>query len=1217
MSLISSSSAAKVTLSNPFEIEGDWEFSWFDSAHQHFLLLNDSYLYILAFDEHVPSPRLFAHIRDLPSKLLCGKVSLDRKLVAIQATLTTVIVVDIPSKKKWLIDIRYPHDNAILAQGIIWSDHGGNSEDLVIVTTKGLELYKVSQVRAQCKLSRVVSQTTSAFWYNPEHRFLLLAAFSQARSAYGRSAAVSQTVFFNADERPKEMLQLDGFYLNSERPSIPMMELPPPEKVPRLEVGPGVALNDVSLVSLYGRVLCLVRYVEHGTDFITVYHMTKARAERTHCLSLNCLTHGLMFSVYDNLLICHCIGERVSLVFDILSTTARAKLSGSAAEKTQALGQASAMHFVHRHHNSGAVVSNSSRTASTDTTKFNYPAGTGTVTPQKVKPVSAGAAAYEQHPLRETDISVFESLTFVGELSPGAYSGSNLNNAGNTPAAGERYQLGSPGNMTPTTEMPQYIPLAEPMLASEVYSTYAYEYLPANRLFDAHRRVIWDVKCSFTGIVEELTSVSGDPREIPMFLARRGQRHIRLRQAAQGSLDYSYISMEGRWAKQLCMRKLFQLLLQEQDLVTLKTFFKSLMRPYSNEFRRLVLVLYDQSRAADSAASQMATAMTATHLFATAGARKKGVAETLFRTSKRISTTYGSTMGVYLGNATAALGGASGSSNGGGGGGSSSNNSGSSNGGGNTVGGAGGSGEDANGNSSAMHMEQGALELLGTLQFLMPDISMVAVRARKTHILKQQFLKQQQYQQQYQQQFQGHGGGGSSSDSPLMMLQSGPGFSRSHSPSVSAGVTTTATAATGACLSPNSSKIKPTCQAIPLSTRRDAVGNILCTQAELLSHVWLPLLLSSETDFNYLAWALLVFIAHLRESNLPVAPACAALLLNVLFHSRRHVEVGRALHQRALPDSIELALYSLEFCDMLQDHIHNNLKMLTRPSPTGGPSAGPSPAKVEDKGESGKGRDGGADADGREGRGGREGGGGARSPSPPPPPATGPPLERTLSAVSTATITATPARVLATGSANSSAVYGCTPHDQHQRDECSLQQLRQGGLDVLWRLDERVIAVKWHLSHGNILEAMGICKKRAGKWQPPLVPGSISAVEFFTSAVSYVSTMQKLALVEEEQLLAKCKEIDAEIVSLRNLTNSMLGNLAQAAPLLVKETRRVKDISEVNRGKAVNIFYSLYLFIKEWDPSMLVQSTVKTVYNYVLGIVCICISDCYLRTIRC
>jgi hypothetical protein len=56
---------AKVTLSHPQEIDGDWEYMWFDAAHGHFLLLNESYFYLFSFsgetqETHETGARLFA-----------------------------------------------------------------------------------------------------------------------------------------------------------------------------------------------------------------------------------------------------------------------------------------------------------------------------------------------------------------------------------------------------------------------------------------------------------------------------------------------------------------------------------------------------------------------------------------------------------------------------------------------------------------------------------------------------------------------------------------------------------------------------------------------------------------------------------------------------------------------------------------------------------------------------------------------------------------------------------------------------------------------------------------------------------------------------------------------------------------------------------------------------------------------------------------------------
>ena len=79
---------------------------------------------------------MFYHQEDLPSKIALCKISLDLEIIAVQTSPTSVLVIDTINKRKWAIDIKYPEENVILSEGIIWSDHGGHSQDLIIVTTR-------------------------------------------------------------------------------------------------------------------------------------------------------------------------------------------------------------------------------------------------------------------------------------------------------------------------------------------------------------------------------------------------------------------------------------------------------------------------------------------------------------------------------------------------------------------------------------------------------------------------------------------------------------------------------------------------------------------------------------------------------------------------------------------------------------------------------------------------------------------------------------------------------------------------------------------------------------------------------------------------------------------------------------------------------------------------------------------------------------------------
>jgi len=65
--------------------------------------------------------------------------------------------------------------HSILAGGVIWSDHGGASQDLTIVSTRGIDMFKVAPRRNQLSFVRAYKHPTTAFHYDPISRALLLA----------------------------------------------------------------------------------------------------------------------------------------------------------------------------------------------------------------------------------------------------------------------------------------------------------------------------------------------------------------------------------------------------------------------------------------------------------------------------------------------------------------------------------------------------------------------------------------------------------------------------------------------------------------------------------------------------------------------------------------------------------------------------------------------------------------------------------------------------------------------------------------------------------------------------------------------------------------------------------------------------------------------------------------------------------------------------------
>ena len=78
-----------------------------------------------------------------------AKFSLDMQLLALQVSDSALLVVDVTSGKQWRVECKGGNSsstaggNALLRSGFVWSEHGGNSQDLVLVTQRGAEFYKV------------------------------------------------------------------------------------------------------------------------------------------------------------------------------------------------------------------------------------------------------------------------------------------------------------------------------------------------------------------------------------------------------------------------------------------------------------------------------------------------------------------------------------------------------------------------------------------------------------------------------------------------------------------------------------------------------------------------------------------------------------------------------------------------------------------------------------------------------------------------------------------------------------------------------------------------------------------------------------------------------------------------------------------------------------------------------------------------------------------
>eukprot|EP00606_Chrysophyceae_sp_TOSAG23-5_P000467 GSChrysophyteH2.ASY1.ANO1.1188.1 assembled CDS len=205
-----------------------------------------------------------------------AKASLDLRLLVVQLRETRVVAYDVNTAHSWTVDIKSPHSNRIMPGGVIWSEHSGGSQDLILATTRGLEMWKISPQRKQCKLSRTVSQGLSfhaKFLYEPNFRLDALASLGP--------------------------LAINGYFFKTTKETLPKLELPPPDKSPQLRLqtevqateaeagadastGAGTADEDMSLQTIYGNLFLVVRKdaaqkAAHNMDVLDMYLLTKNR----------------------------------------------------------------------------------------------------------------------------------------------------------------------------------------------------------------------------------------------------------------------------------------------------------------------------------------------------------------------------------------------------------------------------------------------------------------------------------------------------------------------------------------------------------------------------------------------------------------------------------------------------------------------------------------------------------------------------------------------------------------------------------------------------------------------------------------------------------------------------------------------------------------------------------------------------------------------------
>jgi hypothetical protein len=246
----------------------------FDALTSSFILLKDRvfYVYNPLLNEAPRSLFDASEKWDIIQHYIRVRISLDEELLAFQLGGTAqskhgdVYIVTVGGDISHTIRIKqsgWTSTNAIVPPGLVWSDHGGHSADLVILTKQGLQLYKVSVVRQQCKLSRVVPCVAQHYVYEPINRLIL-----------GVNDGTGSLEWTTGPKRERTSV-ISPFFLITEVDNSIRLELPPPDAVSPFECKSEP--RDVNVVILYDEV-----FVSVVTGRLCNRSQIKSNASHTH-----------------------------------------------------------------------------------------------------------------------------------------------------------------------------------------------------------------------------------------------------------------------------------------------------------------------------------------------------------------------------------------------------------------------------------------------------------------------------------------------------------------------------------------------------------------------------------------------------------------------------------------------------------------------------------------------------------------------------------------------------------------------------------------------------------------------------------------------------------------------------------------------------------------------------------------------------------------------
>jgi hypothetical protein len=320
-------------LTVPSHIQGKTAKFWWDPAHQQFLLLQDWSLDTATIQRSTlegvvdkdPIEILLPSLEKDPPLPLAIKASLDQEILAVLLSETLIRIVPVANKihanKHWILDYSLhtgtpvavaptinavgtkggfwnfhgpPPNCKVLPDGILWSNHEGTSQDLIVVTTNALFCYKVSLKRQQLSLTHVLPHEHAVvqFWYEPITRCL---------TVWQESSSVLQSYALTVTKQ-------HGF---------PRFELLPPTKFePVILVDQANALG---VVRVYDQAVLLVEN-QQELELYTLHRSSLKHQLDRILIPSDFSLPADMFYVMDNLLVL-CTRDQV-LVVDVQDKSA-------------------------------------------------------------------------------------------------------------------------------------------------------------------------------------------------------------------------------------------------------------------------------------------------------------------------------------------------------------------------------------------------------------------------------------------------------------------------------------------------------------------------------------------------------------------------------------------------------------------------------------------------------------------------------------------------------------------------------------------------------------------------------------------------------------------------------------------------------------------------------------------------------------------------------